>query len=298
MKNRIPIIAAVLLGIFVIFAIQNYLKREKAKVQDQLREEYVLGAAQEIEKGTEITEEMLTWLQVPGQAVHHQAMTTDRERSRIIGRKTRIAIPARQAILWTDLEIEKRGGLSSLIPEGERAFSVEFGESDLFQLNDRVDIIGIFNEPSSGSTSDEAADLSIGPIDGPYGINLGDQTKTVCIVLLQNVNIIALGTTIGESFQLPGETEGGKVTFSLTLPEAQLLQFASTHGELAMVLRRDGDISVIARKDLERVTMQDLERITGELDEERTRRIIRIMKGRNIEKVTVETNDGVETFGD
>jgi len=287
MKNRIPIIAAIILGLFVIFAIQNYLKREREKVQSQLRQAVVLVAGQNIPKGTELTEAMLKWRDVPSQAVHHKSMTSEDERRQIVGRKLRIAIPQGQAILWTDLEIEKRGGLSSLIPEGERAFSAEFGETALLQLNDRVDIIGIFNEPKDDAT---------GLVGGPGGVQFADQNSTVCIVLLQNVNIIAIGSTIGEVYQAPGEISGGTITFSLTLPEAQLLMYASTHGELAMVLRRDGDVEVIARENLPRITMQELERITGELDEERSHRTIRIMKGRNVEEIEVESADGVETF--
>ncbi len=287
MKNRIPIIAAVILGIFVVFAIQSYLKKESDKVQSQLKQERVLVVGQNLAKGTELTEAMLKWRKVPRQAMHHKAMTKEDERRQIVGRTIRTAIPKGELILWTDLEIEKRGGLSSLIPEGERAFSVEFGETSLLQLNDRVDIIGIFNEPKTDAP---------GPVGGPLGVQFAGQNSTVCIVLLQNVNVIAIGSTIGEVYQAPGINQGSTLTFSLTLPEAQLLMYATTHGELAIVLRRDGDVEVIARENLPRITMQELEKITGQLDEERSHRTIRIMKGRNIEEIEVESADGVETF--
>jgi len=287
MKNRMPIIAAVILGIFVVFAIQSYLKKESDKVQSQLKQERVLVVGQNLAKGTELTEAMLKWRKVPSQAMHHKAMTKEDERRQIVGRTIRTAIPRGELILWTDLEIEKRGGLSSLIPEGERAFSVEFGETSLLQLNDRVDIIGIFNEPKTDAP---------GPVGGPSGVQFADQNSTVCIVLLQNVNVIAIGSTIGEVYQAPGINQGSTLTFSLTLPEAQLLMYATTHGELAIVLRRDGDVEVIARENLPRITMQELEKITGQLDEERFHRTIRIMKGGKIEEIEVESPEGVDTF--
>ena len=232
---------------------------------------------------------MLTLKKVPSQYIPRQAMTTPEERRQIIGRKTRVPIRAGQLILWSDLEMEKRGGLSALIPEGERAFSVgiEAGiKSALLQINDRVDILGIFSVPQ----------------DDPgvrAGVGIGAGDDTACVVLLQNVNIIALGTTIGSTRGGAADAGGGgQITFSVTLPEAQLLLFSEQHGDLALALRREGEIEVMAREDLPRVTMEQLEDITRELDGKRQARVIQVRKGTEVEEVTIELDDEgeIDTF--
>ena len=275
MKNRIPIIAAVILGIVAVFAVQSYVKRAQESAAAQLKGRQVLAARVDIDKGDEITESMLGLKEVPSQFIPQQAITTPEERRQILGRKARVPITQGTLVLWSDLEIERRGGLSSLIPEGERAYTVGIDAgvgSELLQLNDRVDILGIFELPA----------------DDPR--RAASAPSTVCVVLLQNVTVIAIGETIGQVGMQPSRFEvGGSITFSVTLPEAQLLMFASQHGDLALALRREGEIEILAREDLPRVTFEELERITGDLDQRRKNRIVQIMKGRTIEEVTIDT---------
>ena len=289
MKNRIPIVVAVVLGIVAVLAINSYVKRMKEETEQKYRGKPVIAARSNIPAGGEIGEKMLTLKKVPSQYIPRQAMTTPEERRQIIGRKTRVPIRAGQLILWSDLEMEKRGGLSALIPEGERAFSVgiEAGiKSALLQINDRVDILGIFSVPQ----------------DDPgvrAGVGIGAGDDTACVVLLQNVNIIALGTTIGSTRGGAADAGGGgQITFSVTLPEAQLLLFSEQHGDLALALRREGEIEVMAREDLPRVTMEQLEDITRELDGKRQARVIQVRKGTEVEEVTIELDDEgeIDTF--
>ena len=116
----------------------------------------------------------------------------------------------------------------------------------------------------------------------------------MCVVLLQNVNILALGETIGEVYsQDIAGMSGGGVTFSVTLQEAQLLMYAAQHGDLAMALRREGEIQVFERGDLPRITMAELETITGRLDDQRQSRTIEVMRGREVQ--TIEVQQGGDT---
>lgn len=286
MKNRIPLIVAVVLGIVVVFAIQNYVAGIREQANNQLRGRPVVAAAVNIEPGTEITEQMLKDISIPPRYIPRQALTSLEEKRQVVGRTVRVAVPADTPLLWSDLEVEKRGGLSALIPEGERAFTVDISagvDSKLLQLNDRVDILGIFEEPAE-----------TGPV-GPAGGAPGYATdQTVCVVLLQNVNILALGETIGEVYsQDIAGMSGGGVTFSVTLQEAQLLMYAAQHGDLAMALRREGEIQVFERGDLPRITMAELETITGRLDDQRQSRTIEVMRGREVQ--TIEVQQGGDT---
>jgi Flp pilus assembly protein CpaB len=293
MKSRLPIIVAVILGIVAVVAIQSYVKRIKQEAANQFRGRPVTAARVQIKAGSEITEKMLTERSVPNQFIPRQAIASIEEKRQVIGRTAKVDVRPGQLLLWSDLELEKRGGLSALIPEGERAFAVSVGEginTELLQLNDRVDIIGIFQEPAESGPSLIGAGLAGG------GVTAGE---TVCVVLLQSVNVMAIGSTIGEVYRDPsagGGAGGGNITFSVTLPEAQLLMYASGQGELALVLRREGDVQVLVRKDLPRITMGSLEEITGQLDEERQTRIIQVMKGREIEEIKIEAGTGLESF--
>lgn len=281
MKNRIPIIAAVLLGIVAVFAIRTYVKNAEEEANQKLRGKKVVAARVDIEKGDEITESMLGLIEVPPKYIPQQAITSEEERRQILGQKARVPISQNTMLLWSDLEVERRGGLSSLIPAGERAYTVDIDAgvgSELLQLNDRVDILGIFELPA----------------DDPRRA-VADAPTTVCVVLLQNVTVIAIGETIGQVGMHPSRFDmGGAITFSVTLPESQMLMFASQNGELALALRREGEIQILAREDLPRVTFQELERITGDLDQRRKNRIVQIMKGRTIEEVTIDTGPAGE----
>ena len=275
MKNRVPIIAAVILAIVGAIGLRSYVKKVEAQAEEKLRGRPVVAARADIAEGTELTEDLLGWKEIPRQFIPSQAIDSRDDMRLIVGRKAAVRIRAGAPVLWSDLQMERLGGLSSLIPSGERAFTVEIAagvQSELLQLNDRVDILGIFEVPNEDRRS---------PTD--------PETSTVCVVLLQNVTVIAIGETIGQVAMRPSQFgPGGAITFAVTLPEAQMLMFSEQHGELALALRREGEIEILAREDLDRVTFQELERITSELDARRESRIVQIMKGREVEEVRIE----------
>jgi Flp pilus assembly protein CpaB len=290
LKNPIPIIVAVVLAVVVVFAIQNHVRKIEEQAAAKLKGSPVVAASVEIPKGATITESMLYRKQVPSQFIPRQALTTASDQRQVVGRRTRVTVYPNQLLLWSDLEETKRGGLSSLIPEGERAYTANLSQGiqiSLLQLNDRVDILGIFSEPQQ-----------VGLVGQPGG-GFGGQDQSVCVVLLQNVNILAIGDEIGEVYRNPEGASGGggSITFSVTLQEAQLLLYAVRQGELAMVLRREGEIQVFPREQLPRITMAQMEQITGQLDHDRARRTIEVMKGREVQTIEVETNEsGLQSF--
>ena len=286
MKSKLPIIAAIILAFVAVTAIRSYVKRVEADAAQQLKGRQIVFASKEIPKGAELAENMMTMDSVPDKFIPRQAITSLSEKRQIVGRTTRVRIPKGKLILWSDIEVEKQGGLSSLVPEGERAFAIDIDlgvNTDLLQLNDRVDVIGIFQETQD--TGLQVGQIQAAGVENP-----------VCVVLLQSVNVIAIGTTIGETYGLSSQeiSGGGNVTFSVTLPEAQLLLYASSHGELALVLRREGEIEVLAREDLPRVTMKNLDDIINDLDSKRNKRVIQVMKGGRAEEVEVEIEGGTD----
>ena len=146
MKSKLPIIAAIILAFVAVTAIRSYVKRVEADAAQQLKGRQIVFASKEIPKGAELAENMMTMDSVPDKFIPRQAITSLSEKRQIVGRTTRVRIPKGKLILWSDIEVEKQGGLSSLVPEGERAFAIDIDlgvNTDLLQLNDRVDVIGI-----------------------------------------------------------------------------------------------------------------------------------------------------------
>ena len=278
MQNRLPLIIAVVLGVIALLAVRSYVKRVESDAAAKLQGRPVVAAAQDIPKGTEITMEMLSPKSVPDSFIPPQAIEGSENVKLILGRKTRVDVTSGQLILWSDLEAENRGGFSTLIPEGERAFTVDIGrgiKGGLLQPNDHIDIVGSFSieqqvEPKAAGAA-----------------AWRDEQGVVNAVLLQNVTVLAVGENFGGRPNQE-ESSSGELTLSLTLPEAQLLMFAQEHGELGAVLRREGDISSQPREKLPRITFKEIETVIGNLDIERKKRIVQIQKGQTVEEVTVE----------
>ena len=260
MKNRIAFVAALLLGILAILAIRSYVKRVELEASAKLKGTPVVIARTELAPGAEIAEEMLGLREVPAQFIPPQAVRQG-DRPQIIGRSVRVPINAGQIVLWSDLATERRGGLSTLIPEKEGAFSLSISrgiQPSLIQPNDHIDILASFAAPAQ---RDAAAPVA----------TWREVSDMVTVVLLQNVTVLAVGQQYGGQFQNEA-SGGGSLTLSVTLPEAQLLMFATQHGELGAVLRREGDGTVMPRADLPRVTFEAIETIIGDLDQRRDQR--------------------------
>ena len=78
------------------------------------------------------------------------------------------------------------------------------------------------------------------------------------------------------------------MTFAVTLPEAQLLMFSGEHGTLGVALRGADEVEILERTELGKVTYREMEKMIGDLDNKRKKRVVQIMRGRSIEEVDVE----------
>lgn len=268
MKNKFPLIVAIIIGIVALFAIQRYVKNMQEQTAAQYKGQPVLAAYVDIPAGSTISQRMVGWKQVPTQYIPAQAIQGEDQEKLVIGSKTSVAINAGQIIMFSDLVTETRGGLSSIIPAGQGAFTVSIAagvKSDLIQPSDHIDIIGTFMIPKSNQ-----------PGSAPVA-SWRQASDLVNVVLLQNVTVLAVG---GNFNGAPGSSgSGGDLTVALTLPEAQELMFAQQNGQLGAVLRRGGSTDVMARTDLPRVTFESIDKIIGDLDEQRNYRSIDVNKG-------------------
>lgn len=276
MKSRLPIIVALIAIIGSVVAIRVYIKRVQQQAEDKLKGPKILVARRDIAAGKEIDRSMIIESERPASLIPAQALT-GKDAALIMGQKTRFKIKMNQPILASDFELERTGGFESVIPPGERAFTVNLSRGvpgGLIQPSDHVDILATFALP----------DTSKAPADKKTP-SWRDRSDMVNIVLLQNVTVLAVGNTF--MLDSSGGAGSDQITVAVTLPEAQLLMFAAQHGELGAVLRKHDDMATLSRQELPRVTFTELEGLIGDLDTRRKDRIIEIQKGGEVEHVRV-----------
>jgi Flp pilus assembly protein CpaB len=288
MRNKAPVITAIVLGILALLAVRAYVNRVQQDAEAKLKGKKIVAAAVDIKEGTELTLSQVIPKEVPEQFIPPQAVKGSDELKQILGRKVRFAIKTGQMILWTDLESDKHGGLATVIAADERAFTINISKgtkNGLLQPNDHVDIICSFAVPKS------TAQAAMAQAGRPQtsAATWREVPSMVNVVLLQNVTVIAIGEAFGGGpASAFGRGAGGdSVTVSVTLPEAQLLMFAEQQGELGVALRREGNLDTLPRDKLPRVTFDEMEKLMGDLDQQRKHRIVQIMKGKTVEEVQV-----------
>jgi len=280
MKSRLPIIAALIVAIAAVIAIRAYLRGMESKYADRDKGPKVVAATVDIKTGTTLELSMLTAKQVPERFLPSQAIRGSQDNVKIIvGQKVAVPVKAGQTLLWSDLVSERRTGFESVIPSSERAFTVKMSsgiKGSLMQPGDHVDILVNFAIPEAkGATAAKPE------------VTWRARSEIVNIVLLQNVTVLAVGDTFLPESQ-GQRSSAGDITVAVTIPEAQLLMFAAQHGDLAAVLRKHNDVETLARDSAPRVTFESLEKLVGDLDSQRKRRIIDVMKGGTVEHVMVD----------
>ena len=276
MKNKLPLIIAVVIGILALLAINSYQKQRDREINERFKGKLVIVAKTDIAAGTELTKQLVTYKEVPTRFILRQHILAADE-ALVVGRKTRFQLRAGEDIVTSVLAREERGGLANIIPAGEGAYTVTISQGirpGLIQVGDHIDIIGSFavpkpNQPLPATTATWRQGSDI-----------------VNIVLLQNVAVLAVGNVFGDTGR-PEGASGGDLTLSLVLPEAQLLMFASKQGELGALLRREGESTIRPREDLPRVTFERIEEIIGDLDGKRNYRNVEIIKGSKTTTVPV-----------
>jgi pilus assembly protein CpaB len=283
MKNKFPLVIAIVIGVAALFAIRQYVNKMEQQAAAKLKGEPVAAAATDIPAGAELTAQMVGAKEVPPQFIPAQAIQGSDQVKLILGSKTRVAIKAGTIILWSDIANEAVGGLSSIIPTGQAAFAVSIAKgvnSGLIQPSDHIDIIGSFAVPKPTQPL---------PTTVATAATWRQGSDVVNVVLLQDVTVLAVGNAFGGSPKSQGGS-GGELTLSLKLPEAQLLMFAQQNGELGAVLRRSGATDVVPRAELPRVTFEKLEEIIGDLDGQRNFHTVEVQKGSRSESVPVSNH--------
>ncbi|MDI6758190.1 MAG: Flp pilus assembly protein CpaB [Candidatus Omnitrophota bacterium] len=248
-KQKIILIAGVVLAIISVFMVKAYLdeqrqiieeKAKKAVARIQTNQAAVLVAKQNIPKGTSMESDMFKPAVIPNQYLQPQAVTSA---DRITGMVTIAPIEKGEQITLSKLSQASRiseGGLAGATPVGKRAVTISVDNvaalAGMIKPGDNVDVI--ITIPMLEGTAD--------------GKQVAQDTVAS---LFQNVLVLAVGQQTGI---IPAGPEAGRykkqrkgeeavsplITLALSPQEANLIAFVQEQGKIKLTLRSPTDSAV------------------------------------------------------
>lgn len=228
MKNFIPLILAVVLGLAAVLAVGRLLSAQRQAQEDTI---IVLAAARDIQQGQEITQDIIRPKEIPVSALPAQAIAWPR-REMIIGQKALRPVTVNDYVLLSDVGFSR--SLANIVGEGEWAVSLTLPRSGLGRLvqpGDEVAVIGNFNV----EVAERTADLS-----APEVVT----TKEATLVLFPRVRVLDVTSAQGA-----GAGGGSELILALPPQQAQILIAAQRRADITLALRRPNDDSSLNRLD-------------------------------------------------
>jgi Flp pilus assembly protein CpaB len=252
----LALIFAVVAAVLVFVAANHGGGNKEEAASPSAAKSTVVVASRDISARTELTGGMLTTKKVPADETLRGAFT---DTEQVVGQVTRQDILEGEQVTASKVgpqtKAEREQGLSFVIPQGMRAFSIQVDETSavggLLLPGDLVDIIAVF----------EKQDFDV------------DKAVTI----LQNIEVLAVAQESQESIPAPTSEEAAQatatpesdgtaeeaaskgaslgtrpedvepnpkartVTLAVTQEQAQLLALTQARGDLALALRAYGD---------------------------------------------------------
>lgn len=238
MRNRLPIIIALLVAAFTVMMVGAYIRQREAKLRRQLMQgrepTSVLVAAQDIPESTRIDDNMVTIVRQPADSIQPHALS---EPGEAIGKIAVVPLYQGEQVMDSKLERPQQvSTLSAKTPSGKRAVTMAVdqitGVGGFIHPGDFVDVLGMFQIPT------------------PEG-----KQAPITITLLQRVQVLASGRS---SAVQRGQEAGSadSLTLALTPQETELVLFARAQGQIQFSLRPKTDSAVLA--DLQPMTVDAL----------------------------------------
>ena len=221
--NRVAILASLVVAVigFVLLSIYVRQFQREASGGDPVE---LLAMRQDVAAGAPLTEQTLVVRTLPERYLEaRQVLASDLPR--VLGVRASIGLEANQTLLWTDLATTShdRSSFSSRIPKGMRAMSVAgmgrraFG--NLMRPGDRVDVL--LTKAKTGS-----------------------EARVVTVPLLQNILVLALGSSFGATVEEDAPLRSDTATLLVTIDQASLIAQARRDGALSFVLRNEDDLEI------------------------------------------------------
>ena len=245
MKNFIPLVIAVLLGLAAVLAVSRLLK-ERTKLEEGTIA--VVAAAGDIKRGDVLTDSSIMRKDVPYSARPAQAIYWSRA-DMVVGQKAMRSISQSDYVFLSDVGMSSSMG--DIVGEGEWAVALlapAWGIGSVVQPGDEVAVIGTFDIDAKVKSADLA--------EAQQAI----ETEAT-LVLFPRVRILSVGGV--------GEDEGSgvrQIIVALPPRQAQVLIAAARKATLMLALRRPGDDSAISRIDSGMITDGTFEKLIEGLE--------------------------------
>ncbi|MBQ9502630.1 MAG: Flp pilus assembly protein CpaB [Lentisphaeria bacterium] len=239
MKNSIPLILAVLLGLAAVFAVSRIISTNTAATEEKVK---VVAATRDLAAGEVIAEGFFMPREIPLSALPAQAIRWNRS-SMIVGQKLKQPVQKGNYIFIQDVGLSQ--GMSNVVGEGEWAVAIQIADramASLLQSGDEVAIIGTFKLDTRAAN----------------GVPAGK--KDVTMVLFPKVRVMEVPAA------KRGQNMEGVIIVLLPPQQAQALIAASRVAELTPVLRRGNDPTALNRMDAGMVTPETFSSMVNDLE--------------------------------
>ena len=259
MKNFIPLVLAVLLGLAAVLAVGRLLQARKQAAEKTTT---VVAVTRDVTAGEQLTSDSIMEKKVPVSARPAQAIFWTRAEM-VVGQKALRSIAAGDYVLLSDVGLSR--SMADIVGEGEWAVSLTVpagGISRIVQPGDEVAVIGTFKIKSQVKTADLAA--------APEEI-----AREATLVLFPRVRVLDVGT-----LSTGGEQTAGELILALPPQQAQVLVAAQTKSRLTLALRRPGDEASINRLDTGMVNEETFDKLLQGLEAFEMPKIPGVMTGK------------------
>lgn len=249
MKNVIPLVVSVILGLAAVFVVSKTLF-DRAETKDE-EDIAIIVAARDIDADEELTEGALTYREVPKSVLPHGALLWENV-AMIYGQRAQHSIMRNDFILLSDIQLKV--SLGDCSKDGEWTIPITFSDPALVKMlkpNDEIGIISTYLTKSPtppASLANEAGTLAA-----------QEPEKRETSVLLPCVRVIGIANSNG-SFREPGSSSG-TIFVSLPPQQAMIVIAAQREAELYPVLRKRNDSSALNRREIGVVNEKTFENI-------------------------------------
>jgi Flp pilus assembly protein CpaB len=225
--NKKIIFITLILTIFTSLLIYVYITRSSNKTTDVVEYVNTYVAAKTLPPKYKIIDSDIKLVKIKKEDMNVNALTNPND---IIGKRVKESIMEGEQIVGGRLMDEKKSTLSSSMPEGMRAVSLNVQEqmivSNLIRPGDFVDIIASFEKEEI----EEATQITIFP--------------RVTKIILQNIEILSLGQDTVITDEKIKDTPK-TITVAISPQDAEKLVYASEYATLRLVLRHTDDNEIL-----------------------------------------------------
>lgn len=236
MKNIIPIIVSVALGLAAVYVVSRLLfDKEQVDVEPKVA---IVVAARDLESHDELQQGSLTYKDIPQSAIPRNALLWENV-SLAYGQQIPRGISRGDFILISDIKISTT--LADCAKAGEWTIPVTFSDPALVKMlspDDEIAIVCTY-------TTKKVVPAKVVAVGQNQAFDV--ETSRETSVLLPRVRVIGVSNEKG-SFRESG-TSSGTIFVSLPPQQAMILIAAQRESELYPVLRKNSDSAALNRKD-------------------------------------------------